>query len=171
MRTISLSLAALLLVATTAFAAGFTDSDVAYLRDHWGLKRTDPAVANMAPDQMAKLHALINDPTYRDRPQAVENHVGDYLFQIEICFDRPSAVPCPNAPRPNEPGKQIAWRSCISCHLVGSAEAPSFFKMAQSGHWTSERLATALRTGHQMSPITLSDTELQELASYIASQK
>lgn len=166
----ALSFAAALLAVTTAFAAEFTDRDYAYLRNHWGLRRDGIVVKNLTSDEKAKLHGLINDPTFRDNPQGIENQVGAYLFQIETCADRPDSEPCPNAPGPNDlPGKQVAYRFCISCHLVGDASVPSFFRMAQSGRWTAERLGAALRTGHEMSPITLSDSDLRDLAAYIAS--
>ena len=165
-------LAAALLTAMTAFAADFTESDYAYLRNHWGLKRDDTVVKNLTATERAELHRLINDPTFRDNPAAIENQVGSYLLKVEICFDRPSSRPCPNDPGPNDlPGKSVAYRSCISCHLVGDTGVPSFFRMAQSGRWSAERLSAALRSGHEMSPITLSDSELRDLAAYIASLK
>jgi hypothetical protein len=49
-------------VAAAAFAAGFTDADYAYLRDHWGLKRDGTAAKNLTAAEQAELHRLINDP-------------------------------------------------------------------------------------------------------------
>ena len=163
-------LAAAMLAGSMAFAADFTNGDYAYLRGHWGLKRSDTVVKNLTIEEKTKLDRLINDPAFRDNPQGRENEIGEYLFQIETCVDRSASRPCSNAPGPNDlPGKRIAYDSCISCHLVGYSGIPSLFRMAQSGQWTAERLAKALRSGHSMSPITLSDSELHDLAAYIAS--
>lgn len=170
MKVAGLSVVAGLIIAAMAFAADFTETDYAYLRNHWGLKREDSVVKNLTAAEKTELHRLINDPTFRDNPQGTENQVGSYLFKVEICFDRPNSEPCPNDPRPNDlPGKIIAYRSCISCHLVGDSGVPSFFRMAQSGRWTAERLGAALKSGHEMSPITLSESDLRDLADYIAS--
>jgi len=170
MRIAGLAVAAAMLSIATAFAAGFTDGDFAYLRNHWGLKRGDTVVKNLTDEEKSELHRLINDPVFRNNPQSRENEVGAYLFKIETCADRPASQPCANAPGPGDlPGKRVAYRSCASCHLVGYADVPSFFKMARSGRWSAARIGAALRSGHEMSPITLSDDELRDLAAYIAS--
>jgi hypothetical protein len=163
----------LLIAAVAASAADLTSSDYAYLANHWGLKQDGAVVRNLTVDQQARLHVLIDDSDYRDRPQTIENQVGDYIFKVETCSDwDQSRGPCPNAPSSKDPpGTQIADRSCASCHLVGTASAPSFFKLARSGGWTADRLGAALRAGHEMSPVTLSDAELIALADYIASLK
>lgn len=169
-----LAAAGFLLVATAAFAAGLSDSDYGYLKDHWGLKRDGDVAKNLTATEQAKLHDLINDPLNKDKPNAIEIQVGDYLFQIETCYDRvathPGNQPCPNAQN-SSPGKLVADRNCHSCHLIGTAEAPSFFQIARKGTWTEADLREALISGHRMSPLTLSDRELHDLAAYIASLK
>ena len=163
----------LILVGVSAFAAGLTDADYGYLLDHWGMRKDGTVAKNLTAGEQAKLHELINDPANKAYPGTIENQVADFLFRIETCYNwieerRPG--PCPNAPSAADPpGKRVAQRSCNSCHLVGSAEAPSFFQLARSGGWTAQRLGTVVRAGHYMSPITLSDAELTELADYIAS--
>jgi hypothetical protein len=172
MKLVALSIAAVILAAAAAFAAGLTDADRAYLREHWGVKQDGTVVRNLTAAEQAELHRLINDPAFRDRPQSIENQVGDYLFKIETCSDWAGFGPCPNAPSLNDPpGKRIADRECVSCHLVGTAEAPSFFRLSQAGGWTAARLGAALAAGHHMSPISLSETDLKNLADYIASLK
>jgi len=162
----------LAILSTAALAGGMTNADHAYLREHWGLKQDGTVVKNLTDAEQAELHRLINDPEYRDRPNTIENQVGDYLFKIEICANWSGAGPCPNAPTRNDlPGRWIADRNCVPCHLVGTAYAPSFFRLSKAGGWTASRLGATLASGHHMSPITLSETELQELAEYIASLK
>jgi hypothetical protein len=172
MKIIGLFLALTMLTAAAAFAAGLTDADLTYLHDHWGLKRDGTVVKNLTAAEQVELDSLINDPIFRGRWHSIENQVGDYLFKIETCTDWSGAGPCPNAPGPNDPpGRRIADRNCISCHLVGTAVAPSYFRLSKSGGWTAARLGDALASGHYMSPITLSEAELHDLANYIASFK
>jgi cytochrome c553 len=178
MTRIKLSFAFLLalLVADSAFAAGLTADDYVYLKVHWGLQRGGEVARTFSSEEQAQLHKLINDPLYRDNPSAIENHVGDYLFQIESCFTWVEAhsnnEPCPQAANADiTPGKRVADRSCNACHLTGTAEAPSFFHLAQQGGWTEQRLAEAAASGHRMSPILLSKAEFHDLADYIASLK
>jgi len=169
---IAFVLAALLLNAPSAFASEMTDADYRYLQTHRGVHRDGSIVQTMTADDRSHLHALINDPDYGDRPQTVENQVGDYLFLVETCANCPLSDPrpCPNAPKSGDPsGKQVADRACLPCHLVGTVVAPSFFKLAKQGGWSAARLDAALRGGHHMSPITLSMQELNELSNYIAS--
>lgn len=165
-----------LLAAVSVFAATLTDNDYRYLRAHWGLDRNGEVAKALTAAEQAKLHELINDPSYRDNPQAIENHVGDYLFKIETCFtwveSHPSSEPCPRAADIGAlPGKKVADRYCNACHLTGTAEARSFFRLSEQGGWTERRLAAVVASGHYMSPITLSESELGELAAYIASLK
>ena len=175
MKTLFVSVIAVCLIAASAaFAAGLTDSDYRYLQDHWGLKRDGEVAKNFTAQEQTKLHDLINDSLNSGRPNAIEIQVGDYLFQVETCYEwiasHPASQPCPNA-RNNSPGKLVADRNCHSCHLTGTADAPSFFQIARKGTWTEADLREALISGHRMSPLTLSDRELHELADYIASLK
>ena len=172
----SLVIVVVLLAAASAFAGGLTERDYDYLKTHWGLERNGDVAKFMTDQDQAQLHGLINDPAYRGNSQAIENHVGDYLFKIESCYNwveiHPNSQPCPLAANVGvTPGKIVADRSCNMCHLVGSSITPSFFKLSRQGGWTEDRLAAAVKAGHQMSPITLSASELHDLAAYIASLK
>ena len=69
------------------------------------------------------------------------------------------------------PGWRIADRQCNACHLTGTTDAPSFFKLAQRGSWNEQKLADILAAGHAMSPITIGSPQLRDLAIYINSLK
>lgn len=175
-RLLSYAFLLMLLAAGSAFAADLTADDYVYLKAHWGLERDGYVAKTFSGEEQAELHELINDPLYKDYPSTIENQVADYLFQIESCFtwveSHSSSQPCPQAANAAAlPGKRVADRSCNPCHLTGTADAPSFFKLAQQGGWTEQRLAEAAASGHRMSPITLSKSEFHDLADYIASLK
>ena len=174
-RTALLALALLLATPGLAAAAGLSEADYRYLGTQFGLAKGGFVLTNIAPADAARLHVLINDPEDKDFPRRRELNVGDFLFdtQMRTCQAwqlAHGASSCPQVTDPGlKPGWEIAERSCIACHLTGTTDAPSFFKLAKSGPVTEERLATALRSGHQMSPISLGPEELQQLARYIDS--
>lgn len=168
-------LALLLVTPALAAAAGLTDADYRYLKAQFGLAKDSFTLTNIGAADAEKLHALINDPKDKEFPQRRDLNVADYLFDTEMrtceAWQLAHAAPsCPQVTDPQlKPGWEIAERNCIACHLTGTTTAPSFFKLAQSGPLTEDRLATTLRSGHQMSPITLDRQELQELVRYINS--
>lgn len=169
------ALALLLAAPGLAAAAGLSEADYRYLKTRFGLAQDGFVLTNIAPADAARLHVLINDPEDKEFPRRRELNVGDYLFDTEMRTCQAwqlahGASSCPQVSDPGlKPGWEIAERSCIACHLTGTTDAPSFFKLAQKGSVTEERLATALRSGHRMSPISLAPDELQQLARYINS--
>ncbi|GAB2186786.1 c-type cytochrome [Roseibium sp. LAB1] len=74
-------------------------------------------------------------------------------------------------------GKALALQWCSACHLVSdeqnsasSVSLPSFYDMAKDPGWSEEKLATFLANPHpQMPNMTLGNTEIANLASYIES--
>jgi mono/diheme cytochrome c family protein len=74
-------------------------------------------------------------------------------------------------------GKALALRWCSACHLVAedqpratSTSLPSFYDMARDPGWTQENLTTFLTDPHPSMPdMTLGNTEIGDLAAYIAS--
>lgn len=170
-----LVLALLLATPCLAAAAGLDEADYRYLKAQFGLAKDGFTLTNIAPADAEKLHALINDREDKAFPRRRDLNVADYLFDTEMRTCQAwqlahASSSCPQVTDPAlKPGWQIAERNCIACHLTGTSDAPSFFKLAQSGPVTEERLAAALHGGHQMSPISLSSQELQELARYINS--
>ena len=172
--------AALLFVLLTAApalaaAAGLTDPDYRYLKKEFGLARDSFTLTNIAGEDAARLHALINDPDAKEFPQRRDLNVADYLFDVEMRTCQAwqlahAARSCPQVTDARlKPGWEIAERNCIACHLTGTTDAPSFYKLAQSGPVDGRRLAAALQSGHQMSPISLGSEALQQLALYINS--
>jgi hypothetical protein len=168
-------LLAILLTPSVAVAAGLTDFDYRYLKAEFGLARESFTLSNVSAEDAAKLHQLINDPKAKADPRRRNLNVADYLFDVEMRTCQAwelahSTHPCPQVSDERlKPGWAIAERSCIACHLTGTTAAPSFFKLAQSGTIDEARLAAALKSGHQMSPITLAPQQLQDLARYINS--
>jgi hypothetical protein len=170
----ALALAALLGgVAAALAAAGLTPTDDRYLKAEFGVARDGFVLANIGAADAAKLHELINDPDAKEYPQRRDLNVADYLFDVEMrtCQSWQLAHAARSCPMVTDerlrPGWEIAERNCVACHLTGTTDAPSFFKLAQRGPVTVERLAAALASGHQMSPITLGPQELAALALYI----
>jgi hypothetical protein len=170
-----LVLALLLAAPCLASAAGLSDADYRYLKAQFGLARDGFTLTNIAAADAEKLHALINDREDKEFPRRRELNVADYLFDTEMRTCQAwqlahASSSCPQVTDPAaKPGWQIAERNCIACHLTGTTDAPSFFKLAQSGPVSEQRLAAALHSGHQMSPISLGSQELEELARYINS--
>jgi len=170
------ALLVLLLAATApALAAGLGESDYRYLQAGFGFRKDGFTLSNIAPEDAARLHELIADPAFNDRPKSRALTVGDYLFgaAMRACQNwqlSHAGAACPEVTDPRlRPGWEIAERNCIACHLTGTTVAPSFFAMAQSGAVDDKRFAAALAAGHQMSPITLSAEQLRDLALYVNS--
>jgi len=76
-------------------------------------------------------------------------------------------------------GKALALQWCSACHLVAedqptasSASLPSFYDMAKDPDWSEEKLAAFLANPHPAMPdMSLGNTEIADLASYIGSLK
>jgi hypothetical protein len=167
-----LAFAIMSMLAGASFAATLTDRDYRYLAEEYGLKRDGPFLQNLGEDEKNQLHAVINDPEFSDVPKSRDANVADVLFRMEIrtCNGRPKGPGEVCSLEPGTPlGERVADLHCISCHLTGTMEARSFYKMSRDGIWDEKRLAAALASGHQMSPITLSPEELKQLAIYISS--
>jgi len=166
-----------LFFAGTAYAAGLTRADYRYLKSEFGLEQSDELFANMTPGDASGLHDLINDPAWRDYKGVRHDNIADRLFGIHMRECQAWALShsgqeCPPvANQKAEPGHQIANRECSACHLFGTTVAPSFYKLAKQGGWTAEKLANALKQGHQMSPMILQSAQLRDLATYIESLK
>jgi hypothetical protein len=172
-------MALVLVVALTlsgvAAAAGLTGNDYRYLKTEFGLGKDSFTLVNVSPDDAAKLHDLINAPRAKEFAENRHLDVANFLFDVEMRTCQAwqlahAARTCPQVADDRlMPGWEVAERNCIACHLTGTIAAPSFFKLAQSGTVDENRLAAALRSGHQMSPITLGPQQLQDLARYINS--
>jgi hypothetical protein len=168
-------LALILAMPGLALAAGLTDADYRYLKIEFGLGKDSFALTNMSMHDATQLHEAISSSGTKKYPKARMDRVADLLFDVEMRTCQPwqlahAATSCPEVTDERlKPGWKIAERNCIACHLTGTSNAPSFFKLVQSGPITEKRLTAALRSGHQMSPITLESREVQELAQYINS--
>jgi len=167
---------ALVLLAGHSEAAGsLSESDYRYLRSEFGVAKDGFTLANLSAEDAKKLHALINEPLPVAAPMRRHYNVADFLFDVELRTCQQWELShgnqsCPQVSDPSlVPGWQVAEQRCISCHLTGTTSAPSFFKLAQAGAVTEDRLRAALAGGHQMSPMTLSPQELADLARYINS--
>ncbi len=177
---LSLLLAPLLIATAiaTAGAAGLTDGDYGYLRENYGIGKASWGIAGLQADEAARLHALINDPTFTARPLIRDDNVARYLYDVETCGTWQPTRPgdaCPrvfhSASAAAEHGYAIAERNCHACHLTGTTAAPSFYKLSRRGGWDEAHLAEAIGHGHAMSPITLQPDEIRALAAYIAALK
>lgn len=164
-----------LLTAGTAFGAELTDDDYLYLKTEFGLDRDGFVLKNASAEDQSWLHDLINDPAFKGRSPSRNINVGTYVFnvQMQTCQRWELAHPgeqCPVvADERAKPGWTIADSQCNACHLAGTTSAPSFFKLAKRNAWDEGRLADALKSGHAMSPITLTPQQLRDLAVYINS--
>jgi mono/diheme cytochrome c family protein len=158
-----------------AAAAGLTEADYRYLATEFGLGKDSFALTNMTASDAARLHDVISGPAAKEFPQSQPFNVADVLFDVEMrtCQAWQLAHAARTCPQVGDerlvPGWEIAERNCIACHLTGTTDAPSFFKLVQSGPVNEDRLAAALRSGHKMSPITFEPQQLQDLARYINS--
>lgn len=168
---------ALTLVAGSAIAASLTHADFQYLRSEFGVQEGDELLADISPADAQGLHALINDPAWKDFKAVRHDNVADRLFSIHMrqcqtwAPSHPGQECPPVADQKAEPGHQIADRECSACHLFGTTAAPSFYQLARQGGWTAEKLSDALKRGHQMSPMILQPDQVRDLATYIESLK
>jgi hypothetical protein len=148
------------LTAGVVVRQALTDSDYLYLRAEFGLAKNSFTMKTIGADEQAKLHELINDPTRKDRPKSRDVNVADYLFDVRMrtCQSWQLSHPGQDCFEVTDdaarPGWRIADRQCNACHLTGTTDAPSFFKLAQRDRWNEQKLADILATGHAMSPIT-----------------
>ena len=172
-----LAVAVMMMTASAALAAALTESDNRYLRGEYGLAPDSETIGDLSVDERAKLHDLINDPSLKAYPATRDHNVADFLFHAHmrecsvwvLSHTWPQCPPTSDASA--EPGKEIADRQCNVCHLFGTIDAPSFFKLAREGKPTEQELADTLAHGHAMSPITLEPAQLRELIVYIRSLK
>ena len=80
--SLAAAVAALLLAAVPAMAAGggLVDSDYRYIQSNFGFAKSSFTLSNIGADDAARLHELINDPTFNNYPQSRQRSVGDLLF-------------------------------------------------------------------------------------------
>ena len=167
----------LLLAAAAAWAASLGDEEYRYLHDRFALSPNSELLRSMTPQEQGRLHDLIDDRAFRDRPNTRDWTVADFLYdayvrQCSVWALSNTAPQCPPAANAaSQPGKEIADRQCNACHLFGTAEAPAFFKLARAEALSAQQLTDALLHGHQMSPISLSASEVGALLVYIRSLK
>ncbi len=177
MRPTILAAAVAMLVASTALAASLAANDQRYLEQEYGLAPDSELIGGLSVGEQAKLHDLINDPSLKAYPFTRDNNVADFLFEAHmkecsvwaLSHGGPECPPTSDASA--EPGKEIADRQCNACHLFGTADAPSFRKLAREGKLTDQGLAHVLEHNHAMSPITLPPAQITELMVYIRSLK
>ncbi|HUH86085.1 MAG TPA: hypothetical protein VLX85_15860 [Stellaceae bacterium] len=168
-------LALILAMPGLASAAGLTDADYRYLKAEFGVAKDSFVLRNISAADAAKLHDAISGALAKEFPQGRIYDTADLLFDVEMRTCEAwqlahAATSCPQVTDERlEPGWEIAERNCIACHLTGTTDAPSFFKLVQHGPIDEGRLAAALRSGHPMSPITLAPQQVQDLARYINS--
>jgi cytochrome c5 len=173
--SLSIVLGLALLCAGTAFAAALTSADYQYLKSEFGIQEGDEILANMSSSDAQGLHNLINDPAWKDYKGVRHDNIADRLFSIHMrecqtwAQSHPGQECPPVADKKAEPGHQLANRECSACHLFGTTAAPSFYKLAKQGGWGEQKLAAALKQGHQMSPMTLQPDQVKDLAAYIQS--
>ncbi len=176
-RATILAVAAVMMAASAALAATLSDSDNRYLRDEFGVALGSDMVKDLSADEQARLHAIINDPSFKPYPQSQAYNVGNFLFGVymrrcsvwALSHTGPECPPITDAGA--EPGKEIADRQCNACHLVGTMDVPSFYKLVKEGKLNEQELTAALDHGHMMSRINLSPAQLSELMVYFRSLK
>ncbi len=176
-RALILAVAAAIMAASAALAATLSESDNRYLRDEFGSAVGGDMIKDLSADERARLHEIINDPFFKSYPQSQAYNAGNFLFGIymrrcsvwALSHTGPECPPASDAAA--EPGKEIADRQCNACHLVGTMDAPSFFKLEKEGKVNEQELSAALDHGHMMSRINLSPAQIGELLTYIHSLK
>ena len=172
--------AALVLLIGGLAPAGASDADLSkrdyrYLQTEFGVGKGSFTLTNVSADDAARLHDVINNRAFKDNPAGIKLNVADALFTVVIrtCESWELAhggAVCPMVSDERlKPGWSIAEHKCIMCHLTGTTLAPSFFEMTKSGALDEKRLAEALDSGHEMSPITLPPQQVHDLALYINS--
>jgi hypothetical protein len=172
-RPVLLSLVIASSICGIGVAAELSQSDYAYLASEYGLRKGHALLDRLTSDEQAHLHALITAPQLKDFPGVRDSNVADYLFELQ-------AFPCAqwhrDHPREACPammaegggaGARIARDRCLACHLTGTLEAPSFFKLAMRTEWNEKTLGETLAHGHRMSPIILAPDELTALTAFI----
>ena len=176
-RPAALMTAILLVTGTAAFAAALSAGDRGYLRNNFSLAPDSTILQGLTAAEQDRLHGLINDASFRERPEALRDNVADFLFdaymrQCSIWSLSHGSPACPPPADPRlAPGKELADRRCNACHLFGTSEAPPFFKLARDKALTEQRIADAVAHGHAMSPISLQPGEVRALFAYIGSLK
>ena len=174
-RLLFLALALFLAIPGFALAAGLTDADYRYLKTEFGLAKDSFALSHISAAVAARLHDAISGPLAKEFPQGRIYETADLLFDAEMRSCEAwqlahAATSCPQVTDERlKPGWEIAERNCIACHLTGTTDAPSFFKLVQPGPIDENRVTAALHSGHLMSPITLGPQQVQDLARYINS--
>ena len=176
-RAVILAVAAAIMAASVALAATLSESDNRYLRDEFGAAVGGDLIKDLSADERARLHEIINDPYLKSYPYARDHNVADFLFGVymrgcsvwALSHTGPECPPASDAAA--EPGKEIADRQCNACHLVGTMDAPSFFKLARAGKPNEQELIATLDHGHMMSRINLQPAQIGELLTYIHSLK
>jgi len=176
-RATILAVAAVMMAASAALAAPLSDSDNRYLRDEFGPALGSDMIKDLSADERTRLHEIINDPYLKSYPYARDHNVADFLFGVymrgcsvwALSHTGPECPPASDAGA--EPGKEIADRQCNACHLVGTMDAPSFYKLVKEGKLSEQELTAALDHGHMMSRINLSPAQISELIAYTHSLK
>ncbi len=176
-RATILAVAAVIMAASVALAATLSESDNRYLRDEFGSAVGGDMIKDLSADEQARLHAIINDPSFKAYPQSQAYNVGNFLFGVYMrkcgvwALSHTGSDCPPAADAAAEPGKEIADRQCNACHLVGTMDAPSFLKLARAGKLNEQELTATLEHGHMMSRINLQPAQIGELIAYIHSLK
>jgi len=176
-RPIILAFGGFIAATQLAFAAGLSAADMKFLQSAFGPVVQDEIVSHMAPDELDKLHGVLNDPFTNGAPGIRQSLTADYLFAIHARQCQAWAIAhsgelCPPPADPRVlPGKNVADQQCNACHLFGTSRAPAFRTLARTDHVSEAHLADAIRAGHQMSPMYLSPGQIQALSLYINSLK
>jgi len=163
----------LLALSALAATSGLTEADYHYLKAEFGLGADSFTFRNISAEDAASLHRIINRraASWGNR----DLNVASYLFDVELRTCQAWELthgkqPCPMVDDPSAiPGWEVAELRCVACHLTGTTTAPSFFQMTKSRPIDEQQVATALRTVHEMAPMTLSPEEVQALVRYINS--
>jgi hypothetical protein len=178
LRVVAGALATLAVAIPAALAgAGLSDRDLGYLRETFGVTPKTGIVENMTPIERDKLHNLIVDAVTKDYPGTRDALVHGFLITTyeRQCRDwvKDNRTPaCPPATDPSvQPGKDIADRQCNSCHLFGTEDAPPFGKMAAGAALSANRVQAVLESGHRMSPMRLTQAQVDQVIAYIGSLK
>ncbi len=176
-RLIYLALGAILTASQVALGADLTNADRKFLQSSFGPGVEDEIVRHMTPKELAELHEVINRPFTSTLPGIRQALVADYLFVIHTRQCQAWAIAhsgelCPPPADPRMlPGKNVADQQCSACHLFGTSEAPAFRSLAMTEKASETHLADAIRAGHRMSPMYLSQEQIKALSLYIQSLK
>lgn len=167
--------APLLCISAAAAAQSLTPNDFQYLKSKFGVGPQSTVIAQLTANEARALHSAIDDlKTY---PAGQYREAQSYLSLVyrRQCkrWERAHpGQPCsPPADPALAPAKGLSDRYCAECHQFGTETAPSFFQMANKREWDAHKVRHALVHNPQMVPIQLNQQELNQLASYINSQK